>query len=202
MGHPDPHFARRGRHPRASSRRIEVHADLAFLGVDPPYTYASAFSNILAKNAKSSGPVTAGEHHAFLMYFFNSTKSFCIVKELSIFVHLLQIGQKYVWGNLFLALLYKSMDSFLRKVEDKVSYAKAEGPFLFLQLWAQLYFPKFAPDLSTDSSEVLGCALAATPNFPLERVEALRVLMDIDPYGFCWCPSLEKGLDPKWIFTP
>lgn len=155
---------------------IEVHANPDFLGVDPSYTYALAFSNILVKNAKFSRPDTDGEHHAFLMYlfkkFFYNTKSFGVVKELSVFVQL-QTGQKYAWGPFFLALLYKSMDKFLRQVGDKCAYSKSEGPIWFLQLWVQLYFPNFTRDLSIDSLEVLWCALAATPNFPVERVEAL-----------------------------
>lgn len=96
--------------------RCDVHADPNIDGADSKYSFASAFTNLLACNAKSSGEVTEVEHYSFLMYFCNkyfcSTKSFEVVKELSPIIHLMLSGRDYTWYPFFLALLYKGMEVF------------------------------------------------------------------------------------------
>lgn len=49
----------------------DVHADSAIVGEEPSFISSLAFSNHLARNAKSGSPITEGEHYAFMLYFFN-----------------------------------------------------------------------------------------------------------------------------------
>lgn len=71
----------------------------------------------------------------------------------------------------------------------------------------KLYFKSLS---STDSqvtpsptnTKVLGPQLAATSFEPLGWLEVLRVLCDKESNTFEWCPVLEKGNGPLWVFSP
>lgn len=207
----DPHSPRRGSHSWPPICWQEVHSYVNYLTADLGYVFNGAYSTLLEQNAKISRDVSNVEHPTFLMYFFSKyfygTSSIVVIQELQPFICMLLSNRTHSWGAFFLTTLHRGMHNLLHWVHQQGCDKKIQWPAWILQLWTQLYFKDFSStDFLVDSllsnARVLPPQLIATPIEPLERLEVLRMLYNLQPKIVDWCPILERGIDLCCIFCP